>query len=122
MPNKTNKFTILIDDPTNEQLIALAHKQSMSKGAFIRALINRCATMTFSLQPTCADGQRCSCPQMHAFTPQAAALAPAAVPPGPDAVPRAPFPFPPTLPVRDPEGPPNDPEPYGQIPSPRPTA
>jgi len=93
---KTNKFTILLDDPTNDQLIGLSHERSMSKGAFIRQLINASATMTYGRQPTCADGQRCSCPQMHAYTPPAAPAQPPPIPQDPDTLPRtlAPFPVP----------------------------
>lgn len=126
MSNKNIKFTILLDEATNKQLMGLKHAEHMSKGAFIRALINRCATMTYSREPTCADGQRCMCPQMHHYAPSATAAFPGTVPPDPDTIPRAPFAFdptvpylppggPPTDPVRDPEGPPNDPDPMGPI-------
>lgn len=110
MALKDIKFTILLDEATNKQLLALKHAEHMSKGAFIRALINRCATMTYSMQPTCADGQRCMCPQMHAYTPAPAVGQAAGMPPDPDLVKRALYPETQTLPVRDPEGPPNDPE------------
>ena len=110
MSNKTIKFTILLDEWTNKQLMRLKHDKHQSKGAFIRGLINQCATMTFSLQPTCADGQRCSCPQMHAYSPPAAAAQTPGIPPDPDTLPRAPTAYDPSLPVKNPNEPPNDPD------------
>ncbi len=63
------RMTLLLDEQTHAQLKELAHREQISQCAIIRQLITYRAQMEIHLQPTCANGHRCSCPQMHGVAP-----------------------------------------------------
>ena len=73
MPNPnavlTINFNMKIDEPTDNQLIALAHEAHTSKAAVLRRLIRGTYAMSFDNVPTCADDTPCRCPHAHVVSP-----------------------------------------------------
>jgi hypothetical protein len=65
---------LALDDKT--KLDELARRANISKCAILRQLISRAALMEINQQPTCVDGRRCLCPQIHGHAPP--------MPPDPD--------------------------------------
>lgn len=71
---QTRRMTLVLDDGTLSKLNELARRKGISKCALLRQLINNCAMMEINLAPHCANGHRCSCPQMHGVAPTVSTL------------------------------------------------
>lgn len=69
MPKQEHKMTILLPDPTKSKLLKLAADAGISQGAICRQLINRAANMQYQQISSCASGQPCLCPHLHAHRP-----------------------------------------------------
>ncbi len=65
----TQRMTLLLDETSLAKLNELARRAQISKCAILRQLISHRAAMELNLTPTCANGHRCSCPQMHGVAP-----------------------------------------------------
>lgn len=71
MPEKTPRkpFHILLNDDEYTMLNQMAVKSGMSAGAILRAAIRARHTMDVLQCATCASGQSCYVPHMHAPRP-----------------------------------------------------
>ena len=65
MPNLIHKFQVLLDDPLKDALIETSKRTGISRGLVIRYAIAYYHAMVVAGIPTCANGQRCYCPQLH---------------------------------------------------------
>jgi len=66
MPSVKYTFNVILSDDEKARLQKLAEKLKSSRGAVVRRLIDAAFQHAVLEQPTCADGQRCYTPQMHA--------------------------------------------------------
>jgi len=66
MPKTSKPVNTLMDEDLYAELVDLAIIMSCSRGAVIRAAIRNMAAMMIFKTPTCANGQRCFTPHMHA--------------------------------------------------------
>ena len=71
---QTHRMTFIMDKSTLSKLTELCRRDGISKCAKLRQLVNTCAMMEINLAPHCANGHRCSCPQMHGVAPSASTL------------------------------------------------
>jgi len=69
MPSTKYTFNVILTDEEKERLAQLAAKLKSSRGAVVRRLVDAAYQHAVLEQPTCADGQRCYTPQMHARPP-----------------------------------------------------
>lgn len=69
MPSTKYTFNVILSDEEKARLQKLAEKLKSSRGAVVRRLIDAAYQHAVLEQPTCADGQRCYTPQMHARPP-----------------------------------------------------
>lgn len=54
-------------DPTERQMIAaMAEHSGLTMSLIVKQSIRARYAMQYDAQPTCADGNRCLCPQLHA--------------------------------------------------------
>lgn len=70
-PNKKLhiNFNVLLDDDTDNQLIAIAKETRRKKADVVREAIRWWFAMKFQRKPICADGQDCRCPHAHIYPP-----------------------------------------------------
>lgn len=66
-----HRMTLLLSAQSKTKLTELCRRAGVSQCAFLRQLIDRAALMELHLQPTCVDGRRCLCSQMHGNPQQA---------------------------------------------------
>lgn len=66
MPSTKYSFNVLLDPDEKSRLSDLALHLKSSRGAVVRRLIDAAYQHAVLEHPTCADGQRCFTPQMHA--------------------------------------------------------
>lgn len=70
MPQRTNiSFNVLLSQEDADKLDQLAKHYECSKGLVIRQSVRNHWAMTIMRVPTCATGQRCPVPHIHATTP-----------------------------------------------------
>ena len=70
-PTKRKPFNVLLSEEERDMLEWLAKETSLNKGQVVKQAIKSHYHMRVSARPTCATGQPCQCPQMHAGLQQA---------------------------------------------------
>lgn len=62
------RFHVCLDAAEKDMLEALAAQSGMPQGLILRQALRARYAMQLQSTPTCADGGRCQCPQLHART------------------------------------------------------
>jgi len=65
LPTRPHTFNVMLSGQETAQLEALAKHAGVSKGAVVRSLLRAANAHTFKGLASCANGQRCLCPQLQ---------------------------------------------------------
>ena len=65
LPTRPHTFNVMLSLQESAQLEALAKNGGITKGAVVRSLLRAANAHTFKGIASCANGQRCLCPQLQ---------------------------------------------------------